>query len=197
MNSALRDVIVTVKNWWAYEFLGALLVIVSILVFSFPLSSYAGLVVYFAVSFLLSGIMRITFALTNKTSLENWQLYLTGGVVDLMVGVFLLTRLDVSAVALPYYVGFFLTIGSISAIAKAIDLRTLGVGGQGWLLLAGFLSLLLALIIFINPILGAVTITISTGLGFAMLGIFYMILGFRLRNVQTIAKHYFINYKAH
>lgn len=191
MQNVIKKIESQIKNWWIFELLGAIFIVVSIMVFSFPLASYAGLVIYFAVSFLISGILRSVFAVANKEQLENWGWYFAGGLIDFLLGAFMLLRLDIAAAALPYYVGFYLLLGGIAAIAKSIDLRGLGGKEHAWLLVTGVLTVLLAGLIIFNPIIGVLTVMTTTAVGFMMMGFFYVILGFRLRRFNSHKEQFF------
>lgn len=166
---------------WTYIILGVLFIIVSGFVFSRPVSSYLALVIYFACTFFISGILRSVFAITNKENLANWGWYFAGGLFDLLLGVLLISRLDMATLFLPYYVGFFLLISSISAISKASDLKVFTGGGSGSAMFLGVLGLICSIILLMNPILGIGTIIAWTALGFLMGGIFYIYLGFKLK----------------
>lgn len=165
---------------WTYISLGVLFIVVSGFVFSKPLTSYLALVVYFAFTFFISGILRSIFAITNKENLNNWGWYLAGGLFDLLLGVLLIARLDMATLFLPYYVGFFLLISSISAISKSADLKAFtGQLGSGMFL--GILGVVCSIILLMNPVFGIGTIIAWTALGFLLSGIFYIYLGLKLK----------------
>ena len=166
---------------WTYISLGVLFIIVAGFVFSRPVSSYLALVVYFALTFFISGALRSIFAVTNREVLNNWGWYLAGGLFDVLLGILLFARLDMAALFLPYYVGFFLMISSISVISKASDLKIFTGGSSGGVMFLGVLGLIFSLILLLNPILGIGTIVAWTALGFLTGGIFYIYLGTKLK----------------
>ena len=183
MNVLVRNFLESSKNWWAYELLGALFIFMSLMVISHPLASYAGLVVYFAVTFLVSGILRIVTTYGSRDLLQNWGWYAAGGVLDIVIGCMLLLRLDIAAIALSVYVGFFILFGSMAAIFRASELRTFGFNGWGWSLFAGVAGVVFAFLMLTNLAFGVETIVLWTSLGFVMLGVYYIYLGVHMRRI--------------
>jgi uncharacterized membrane protein HdeD (DUF308 family) len=180
----------SVKNWWMYELLGALLIAMSFIVFSRPIETFAGLIVFFVGTFFLTGILRITFALSNRDRLFGWGWYLTGGLLDIAMGALLSSRMDLALITMPLFVGFYALFSSISAMAKSFDLRSYGLKNWGWLLLAGFAGLIFSGMILFNPILGVGALLLWTSLAFLFNGIFYISLGLKFRQLNTLATDY-------
>lgn len=183
MSVLVNNFIESARRWWAYEFLGLLLILMSLLVIGHPIASYAGLVFYFAATFVVSGILRIVTSYASRDVLYHWGWYAAGGVVDMVIGFLLLMRLDIAAVALSVYVGFFILFGSMAAIFRASELRTFGFQGWGWPLFAGIAGVIFAFLMLTNLAFGAETIVLWTALGFLMMGIFYIYLGVHLRRI--------------
>ena len=61
-----------VKNWWISLILGILYVIVAISLMFSPLSGYAVLSILFSVSMLFSGLLEISFAVSNRRRVSSW-----------------------------------------------------------------------------------------------------------------------------
>ena len=72
-----------VKNWWISLILGILYVIVAISLMFSPLSGYAVLSILFSVSMLFSGLLEISFAVSNRRRVSSWGWYLAGGIIDM------------------------------------------------------------------------------------------------------------------
>ena len=177
------------RKWWAFEILGVLFILMSLFVMGHPLTSYAGLVLYFAVMFVLSGILRMVSSYGNRDVLKNWGWYVAGGVVDIVIGALLLMRLEIAAIALSVYVGFFVLFGSIAAIFRASELRESGFKGWGWPLASGVLGILFSFMILTNLIFGAATIVLWTAMGFLMMGLFYIYLGIHMHRIHKGVQH--------
>ena len=178
------DVKESVRYWWTYLIGGILLLVVGVLVLMYPVTSYAGLSLYFAAAILVNGIMQIIFSVNNRTVLSGWGWYLTGGIIDLIVGGYLLTYPVVAAATLPLYIGFWLMFRSFSAISTSLDLRAMGMQGWGWLLVIALLTLALAVGILFNPGLGVLTAISFTSFAMLALGVGSIIVAFRLRGAK-------------
>ena len=93
-----------VKNWWLSLLVGLLYIIVAIYLMFAPLASYVALSILFSVSMFVSGLFEIAFALANKKGISSWGWYLAGGIIDLILGIFLMASPGLSMEVLPAYV---------------------------------------------------------------------------------------------
>ena len=65
-----------VKNWWISLILGILYIVVALCLMFAPLSGYAILSVLFSISMLFSGLLEISFAVSNRQRISSWGWYL-------------------------------------------------------------------------------------------------------------------------
>lgn len=171
-----------VRYWWTYLIAGILFVGLGILMLLNPTLTYAGMSLYFAAAILVSGIMSIGFSISNRKALSGWGWYLVIGILDLVVGFYLLTYPVAAVATLSLFISFWVLFRSFAAISTAFDLRAMGTRGWGWLLALGLLGLVLAVVILFNPGLGAVTAVAFTSYAMLSLGIASIVIAFRLRN---------------
>jgi uncharacterized membrane protein HdeD (DUF308 family) len=82
-------------------------------------------------------------------------------------------------------VGIWLVIRGAALISYSIDLRKHHADSWGWLLTGGILTLLFALLIIFNPLIGALFIVLWAGIGFIIAGIFNILLAFHFRKFST------------
>ena len=71
-NSNLNPSEGTAKYWYLPLITGILFILIAIWVFGTPLASYITLVILFSVTFLLTGIIEIAYALFNRKNIYNW-----------------------------------------------------------------------------------------------------------------------------
>jgi len=93
-------------------------------VFMTPVSSYLALSILFSVTIFISGISEIIYSISNRKEMDNWGWVLTGGIIDLLFGLWLMASPLLSIAILPFVVGFMLMVRSMMAIGFAIDLKT-------------------------------------------------------------------------
>jgi len=176
------------KHWYLSLILGVLFIISGIQVLRTPVESYLALSILFSVTFFVNGIFEITYSISNRKELDNWGWMLTGGVVDLLFGIWLLSSPMVTLAVLPFVVGFMLMFRSFTAIGFAIDLRAFGVKEWGWLLAFGILGMLFSFILLWNPMVAGLTIVMWTASAFITIGVFKIFLAFKLKQLNTISK---------
>ena len=71
-----------------------------------PLSSYVALSIVFSISMLISGILEIIFSLSNRKGVPSWGWYLVGGIIDLILGIYLIAYPMVSMEVIPFIIAF-------------------------------------------------------------------------------------------
>lgn len=172
------------KHWYLSLILGILFICAGIWVLRTPLESYLTLSILFSVIIFISGIIEIVYSVTNRKELDNWGWILTGGIIDLLLGVWLISSPLLSISILPFIVGFMLMFHSMKAMGFALDLNGLADSGWGWLLALGILGLLFSFILLWNPLFAGLTIVIWTGCAFVTIGIFRIILAFKLKHLH-------------
>lgn len=181
-----NNLLQSAKYWYLILILGIILVIVGIWVFSTPVLSFTTLSLLFAMSFFVTGILEIIYAIGNRKEMANWGWSLVGGIIDLLIGILLMSLPLTSMMFLAYYVGFGILFRSVMAIGNAIDLKKLRVGDWGYFLFLGILGLLFSFILIWNPVFAGLTIVFYTGMAFIIMGIFQIYLSFRLRKIKKM-----------
>lgn len=174
-----------VKHWWLMLIAGLLCLVMGIVVFVFPLESYVTLAILFGVLMLAVGAIQLIVASTSGNYLTMRGYFVVGGVMDLILGIFLCIYPSVSLVALPIMLGIWMMYNSFVIIAFGGDMETFRLGGSGLVIVGGVLLLLLSAIILLNPFsAGVTTVIIFTGIGLLVLGCLLCVLSFKLKYVD-------------
>ena len=71
---------------------------------------------------LVSGLFEIAFALANKKGISSWGWYLAGGIIDLILGIFLMASPGLSMEVLPFVLAFWIMFRGFSATGYSMDL---------------------------------------------------------------------------
>jgi len=185
MSTILGTIITDVRNWWWFIVKGLLLIIAGIAIFSRPLEGYVGLSVLFSVVMLGAGLAQIFFASSNSNVLKGWGWTLASGILDVVIGIYLLSFPLVTMATLPFILGFWLLFRSFYLIGASFDLRGLGVTDWGWLLFGGILSSLLGCFVLYYPGAGAISIIYVSGSAFVVAGIFNFYLSLKLKAMKN------------
>ncbi|HEX9510075.1 MAG TPA: DUF308 domain-containing protein [Puia sp.] len=188
MSTILGTLSTDIKNWWWFIVKGLLLIIAGIAIFSKPLEGYVGLSVLFSLVILGAGFAQIFFASSNRDVLKGWGWTLASGILDVVIGIYLLTFPLVTMATLPFILGFWLIFRSFYLVGMAFDLKSWGVADWGWLLFGGIVSTILGFFVLYYPGAGAVSIIYVSGSAFVVAGVFNLYLSAKLKGVKDDVK---------
>lgn len=173
-----------VKNWWVSLLLGLLYILIAVCLMFTPLASYVALSVLFSVSMFVSGTLEIIFAVSNKKNISSWGWYLAGGIIDLILGIYLMANIGVSMMVLPFIVAFWLMFRGFASTGYAMDLKRYGTHNWGWYMAFGILAILCSIGIIWQPGLGALTLIYMIAYALLIIGIFRVMLSFELKGLH-------------
>ena len=182
METVFNEIKHSVKNWWTSLLLGIVYIIVALWLMFSPLSSYVALSIVFSISMLISGILEIIFSLSNRKGVPSWGWYLVGGIIDLILGIYLIAYPMVSMEVIPFIIAFWLR--GFSSTGYSIDLKRYGTRDWGWYMAFGILAIICALIILWQPAVGALYVVYMISFTFFIIGLFRVMLSFELRNLH-------------
>lgn len=164
---------------------GVLVIAAGIAVFAFPLESYVTLSILFGVLMLVVGAAKLIAASTSGNYFMMRGYVITGGVLDLILGMLLCINPGVSLVMLPILMGFWIMYNSFIIIGLAGDMETFGIRGTGWTMAGGILLLILSVLVLINPFgAGVATVVIMAGVGLIGFGLLLCSLSMTLKGVH-------------
>ena len=174
-----------VKHWWLMLIAGLLCLVMGIVVFVFPLQSYVTLAILFGVMMMAVGAIQLIIASTSANYLMMRGYFVVGGVLDLMLGIFLCIYPGVTLVALPLMLGVWMLYNSFIIIAFGGDMETFRLGGSGLVVAGGVILLLLSIIVLLNPLgAGIPTVIIIAGIGLLVLGCLLCMLSLKLKHID-------------
>lgn len=173
------------KHWYIPLIVGILFVILSIAVFTSPLSSLLALSIFFALSFLFSGLSEVFFSIANRNTLPNWGWSLAFGILTTIIGFSLVVHPGLSISVLAFYIGFLLLFRSIASISFALDVKKYGSKNWGSLLAFGILGALASLFLIWNPLFTGIGLTILMAVSILFAGLFSIFLALQLRKIHV------------
>ncbi len=177
-----------VQHWWLIMLVGLLSIAAGIAVFAFPLESYVALSILFGVLMLFTGAAKLIAASTSTNFFMMRGYVIVGGVIDLLLGLFLCLYPGVTVVLLPIMMGLWMLYNSFMMIALAGDFDTFGIPGAGWIIGGSIVLLILSLMVLVNPFTsGIATVVVLAGAGLVIFGILICALSFKIRDIH----HYF------
>lgn len=190
MKTFIDKIDYAVKYWWLSLLLGVVFIIISIYLMFAPLASYIALSILFSVSMFVSGVFEIAFAFSNRGNISSWGWYLAGGIIDLILGVFLMINPGLSMSVLPFVLAFWLMFRGFSATGYSMDLKRYGTRNWGWYMAFGILAILCSIGIIWQPGIGAFTLVYMIAYALLIIGIFRIMVAFELRNLHKRGKEH-------
>ena len=168
---------------------GVLAIIAGVCVFAFPVESYVTLGVLFGILMLATGAVQLIIASTSGNYLMMRGYVVVGGVLDLILGIFLCVYPGVSLFLLPIMMGLWLMYHSFMIIALSGDMDTFKISGSGLTMAGGILLLLLSIFVLVDPFsVGVVTVLVVAGIGLILLGVLMCSIAVVLRNIKDISE---------
>ena len=186
MTNYFQAVRQTVKNWYILLIIGVLLTIVGVYIFTVPVATYITLSVFFSISFIISGLLDIIFAIQNSKDLKGWGWYLVNGILTLALGIYLSVYPAISMSILPFVVGFTLLFRSFLLLGYAFDLKELKVVSWGDIALLSVLGILFSFLLIANPFFTGISLVTLTALAFLFAGITSIAFSFKLKKLKDI-----------
>ena len=176
-----------IRHWWLMLIAGILCVVAGICVFAFPIESYVTLSILFGVLMLLTGAAQLIIASTSGNYLMMKGYFIVGGVLDVILGIFLCLYPGVSLVVLPIMMGLWLMYHSFIIISFGGDMDTFRLSGSGMMIILGILLLMLSIFVLVDPFsVGIVTVLTVAGVGLLMLGLMFCSISVKLKDLHRV-----------
>lgn len=167
-----------VRHWWAFLVYGVIFMLFGIYMVAAPASGFATLGFLFGLIILLYGIAELVRVVRDTDSF-NRGFHLILGIIDIVLGILLITHIAASEAILRIIVGIWFLFRGISMLSFS------GFGRRSWLMVfGGIIIIIAAALILFNPVFGAVTIILWTAFAFIITGIMNLAIAFRLRSVN-------------
>lgn len=174
-----------VKMWWLLAIAGILCILAGIAVFVFPIQSYVVLSIIFGILVLLVGAAQLIIASSSNNYLAMKGYWVVGGVLDILLGIFLCIYPNVTLMLLPVMMGIWMMYHSFMILAFGGDLENFSIKGSGGTIFGGILLLILSIMVLINPFgAGVATILVLTGVGLMVFGFILCWLATKLRTIH-------------
>lgn len=172
------------KNyWWMSLISGMALLIFGLWFFVAPPESFQSLTIVFGVIILLVGLSEVYLSLKNRKSVFDYMSYLWGGLLNVVLGVLLISSPETILWIISIVIGFWLIFKGGEQIKRAIRLKKQQSGNWKAVLIFGIVLVLVAAALLWHPEIIGITIAVWTAIAFIFIGIFRIFLAFRLREL--------------
>lgn len=175
-----------IKHWWLYLVCGILCIVAGIAVFAFPMDSYMTLGIIFGILMLFVGAVQLIVGASSGNYFAMRGYLIVGGVLDIILGIFLCVNPGVTLVLMPILLGIWMLYNSFIIMALGGDMDTFNVSGSGWVMAGGILLMLLSIFVLVNPLsAGVATVVVLTGVGLIVFGILLCTLAVRMKDIHV------------
>lgn len=168
------------RNWGLVLLRGVLALIFGVLVLIWPGIAMTTLILLFAAYMLADGIFAIVSAIRAAQTHERWGWFVFEGIADLIAGAVAFFWPGIALITLVLVLAIWAVVSGIFMIGAFFRLRP--DHGRWWLGLAGLISIVWGVLLFIWPLTGAVILTIWLGAYAVAFGISLILLSLRLRS---------------
>lgn len=167
--------------WWLFTLQGAVTLIFGLVALFWPELTLVGLVGIFALFIVVYGLVDLISAFIRMKSDSGWWLSLAAGIAALIIGVYLISNLEVAYLTFAILVGLFFVIRGILDIVVASVVEE-GEDRLLWIF-AGIIALIAGIVVWIFPFVGTVTFVWVLGLYAIVRGAVDVALAVRVRKV--------------
>ncbi len=143
------------------------------------------LVLLFGAWVLVDGVFRIVGAIGHRASDSDWGFNLIIGILGIIIGFLTFHAPGITALALVIYIAAWALMIGATEIAVAIKLRR-EIKGEWFLILMGLASIVFAILLLWNPVLGAATLIWIMAWYAVIFGVLAIIFGLRLRSLPAL-----------
>lgn len=171
---------IMVGNWWALALRGVVAILFALIAFFLPGVTATALILLFGAYAFVDGI----FALIAGVRLARQHgrsapLLLEGG-LNILIGLIIFIWPGPALIATVYLIAIWAVITGIALIAAGIAL--IRHSGEWLLVLSGVISVLLGIILFVQPTAGVIALSWWLGFYALLFGIILLAAAFRIRH---------------
>jgi uncharacterized membrane protein HdeD (DUF308 family) len=169
------------RAWWVFLIGGIASIVFGVLAFINPGIALLVLGMFFAASVLVDGAVNAWGALQNRDK-DGWWAILLIGLAGILIGGYALFNPPVSMMALIFLVALMAVVVGVALLVLGYKIRA--ETEREWMLyLAGGLSLLLGVLMFLNPGLGGVSLVYTIAFWAILIGILRVVIAFKVKNL--------------
>lgn len=175
---ALSEVLA--DSWWAVGLRGVLGILFGLICLLTPGIALGAFVILFSAYMLVDGVFAIISGIKAARSGERWGLLILEGIVDIAAGVVAFLWPLITVVALTWLVAIWAIVSGALMLSAAFTLNI--DHGRWWLALGGIASVIFGVLLVIEPLIGAVVLTMWIGAYAIVFGGLLLVLAFQLHS---------------
>jgi uncharacterized membrane protein HdeD (DUF308 family) len=171
------------RNWWTLALRGLAAVVFGVLTLAWPGISLRVMIALFGAFALVNGVMAVAASYEAHKRHLHWGSLLAVGILDLIAGAVTWFWPGLTALALLYVVVAWALVTGILTIGASIEFHD-GIPHAWLLALTGVLSVVLAVVLAMDPRSGILSLVLVVGIYAIVGGISELIFAFHVRGLQ-------------
>ena len=183
--STLIEVRSAPRHWWTLLIRGIVAILFGLAALFAPGITLLFIVLLFGAYALIDGIGAVILAFQARRATSNWWIPLLEGIVGIVIGIVTFFWPHITAFILLYLIAIWAILTGITELATAFAIR--GITALEWTLgIAGVLSIIFGLLLFIFPRSGILALLWLVGIYAIIFGVVLIVRAFQLRSVIPI-----------
>lgn len=170
-------------KWWLYLLRGILALIFGVIILVWPGATVFVLIILFGCYALVEGLFTVGYSIAKATRHEKFFWLLMLGFLGIIVGLAVLLRPGVGALAVLVVIAIWLVVRGFLVLISAFEMT--GSAGVRWMVgITGALSLILGILMLVFPISGVFGIILVIAIYSLVAGIFLCISSFYIKRIE-------------
>ena len=166
------------RKWWVVALRGILAIVFGIVALVYPGITLLSLAFVFGAYVFVDGVFAVASAFGHGGREAVW--YVLEGILGIAVGIATFLYPGITAQVLVFLVGLWAILTGIFEVVAGFELPI----ARDWLLaLAGAVSIIFGVLVFVNPVGGALAVVWLIGIYALVFGVTLLVLGIRLRGL--------------
>lgn len=162
------------KLKWSSLIMGTLLLIVAVIIFSYPVKNFYTLTWLIGLFILINGVIQLLFRRAARALAGSGSgLIVVIGIIDIIFGLLVIFNVGASSTFFIFIFAAWFIVSSIIGLMTISKQSRL----KGLSIIVNVLGLLLGIILLFNPMMGMILVSTMIAITFAILGVTYVIDG--------------------
>ena len=162
------------KLKWSSLIMGTLLLIVAVIIFSYPVKNFYTLTWLIGLFILINGVIQLLFLRAARALAGSGSgLIVVIGIIDIIFGLLVIFNVGASSTFFIFMFAAWFIVSSIIGLMTISKQSRL----KGLSIIVNVLGLLLGIILLFNPMMGMILVSTMIAITFAILGVTYVIDG--------------------
>lgn len=162
------------KLKWSSLIMGTLLLIVAVIIFSYPVKNFYTLTWLIGLFIFINGVIQLLFRRAARALAGSGSgLIVVIGIIDIIFGLLVIFNVGASSTFFIFMFAAWFIVSSIIGLMTISKQSRL----KGLSIIVNVLGLLLGIILLFNPMMGMILVSTMIAITFAILGVTYVIDG--------------------